>query len=95
MKIKEICKNNFEDLNDNKFLFKTISPNKKLKDLADFIFDQRLQPEQIPQFVEIRLYTNKKGVKAPRVFGFIGNASILYILFYDPFHTIFDKTGKI
>jgi len=94
-KIKKVCKNNFDDLQEDKYLFKTINPNKKLKELSDFIFSQRLQPEQIPQFVEIILYTNKNGNKAPRVFGFIGNASIIYILFYDPFHTIFDKVGKI
>lgn len=94
-KIKKICKNNFEDLKEDRCLFKTINPNKKLKELADFIFSQKLHPEQIPQFVEIILYTNKIGNKAPRVFGFIGNASIIYILFYDPFHAIYDKVGKI
>ncbi len=95
IKIKEICKNNFDSLEDSKFLFKTITPNKKLKELSDFIFSKKLSPEQIPQFIEIILYTNKKGNKAPRIFGFIGNFSIIYILFYDPFHAIFDKIGKI
>ena len=40
-------------------------------------------------------YTNKETNKAPRVFGFIGNASIIYILCYDPFHKIYSSTGKI
>ncbi len=95
IKINEICKKYFSDLEDNRLLFKTISPNKKLKDIANFIFSQRLEPEQIPQFIEIILYTNINGDKAPRVFGFIGNVSIIYVLFYDPFHKIFDKIGKI
>lgn len=94
-KIKKVCKTNFDDLTNNSFFFQTINPNRNLKNIADFIFSQKLQANQIPQFIEIRLYTNKKSNKAPRIFGFIGNANIIYILFYDPFHKIFSATGKI
>lgn len=94
-KAHEICKNNFKDLSDDNFFFKIIRPNRNLKDVVDFIFSEKLQDDQIPPFIEIRLYTNKVGNKAPRVFGFIGNANIIYILFYDPFHQIYNATGKI
>lgn len=93
--IKKICVSNFEDLANNTFLFKIINPNKKLKEIANFIFSQRLKFEQTPSFIEIKLYTNKGGNKAPRIFGFIGNLNIIYILCYDPFHKIYDKIGKI
>lgn len=94
-RIQEVCKSNFGNLNDKLSFFQMVSPNKELKKVVDFIFSKNLQPEQIPPFIEIRLYTNKRSDKAPRVFGFIGNASIIYILFYDPFHEIYNKTGKI
>lgn len=94
-KLNEICTSNFSDLNDSTFFFQMISPNRKLKDIVDFIFSIKLQADQIPPFIELKLYTNKNSIKAPRIFGFIGNANIIYILFYDPFHQIFDKTGKI
>lgn len=95
LKAQEICKNNFKDLSDDKFFFDIINPNRNLKHIVDFIFSEKLQADQIPPFIEIRLYTNKISNKAPRIFGFIGNANIIYILFYDPFHKIFNKTGKI
>mgnify|MGYP003679136796 CR=1 FL=1 len=94
-KLNEVCTSNFNDLNDSHFFFQMISPNRNLKDVVDFIFSKKLQADQIPPFIEIKLYTNKISDKAPRVFGFIGNANIIYILFYDPFHKIFNKTGKI
>ncbi len=94
-RIQKICKSSFKDLTNNTFFFQTISPNKNLKEVTEFIFSQKLQPEQIPSFIEIRLYENKLSNKAPRIFGFIGNASIIYILFYDPFHKIFNAVGKI
>lgn len=94
-RIKDICTRDFNKLKDDTRYFETISANKKLKEVADFIFSKKLTPEQIPQFIEIRLYTNKETNKAPRVFGFIGNASIIYILCYDPFHKIYSSTGKI
>ena len=93
-KIKNVCKSNLKDLTEKERFFKTISPNKKLQKIVDFIFSEKLQPNQIPQFIEIKLYTNKISNKAPRIFGFIGNASIIYIFIYDPFHKIFDKIGK-
>lgn len=95
LKAQEICKTNFKDLNDDKFFFEIINPNRNLKDIVDFIFSAKLQADQIPPFIEIRLYTNKNTSKAPRIFGFIGNANIVYILFYDPFHKIFNSVGKI
>ncbi len=94
-KIQEVCKSDFRNLNDNISFFQMVSPNRELKRVVDFIFSKNLQPEQIPPFIEIRLYKNERSNKAPRVFGFIGNASIIYILFYDPFHEIYNKTGKI
>lgn len=94
-KIKKICQTSFDDLTRNTFFFQTINPNRNLKEIVDFIFSQKLQANQIPQFIEIKLYTNKDSNKAPRIFGFIGNANIIYILFYDPFHKIFNSIGKI
>jgi len=94
-RIQKICKSDFASLCTDSFFFRIVSPNKNLKKVADFIFSQKLQPDQIPPFIEILLYTNKKTEKAPRVFGFIGNASIIYILFYDPFHKIYNATGKV
>ena len=94
-RIREICNSNFRELNDVTSYFKMINPNRELKNLVDFVFSQKLQADQIPPFIEIKLYTNKAGNKAPRVFGFVGNANIVYILFYDPFHKMYNKTGKI
>ena len=91
--IKKICLSNFKNLTNDKFLFKIITPNKALKEIANFIFSQRLTPEQTPSFIEIILYTEEH--KAPRIFGFIGNLNIIYILCYDPFHKIFNKIGRI
>lgn len=94
--IKEICNSKFSKVIDDHSFFKTINPNKKLKELANFIFSKKLVADQMPQFFEIRLYTNTNTIeKAPRIFGFIGHANIFYILFYDPFHQVFNKTGKI
>lgn len=95
-KIQEICKSNFGVLRDEYKDFQIINnPNKNLKKVADTIFSKKLTNEEMPPFFEIKLYTNKITNKAPRIFGFIGNVSALYVLFYDPFHKIFDKTGKI
>jgi hypothetical protein len=94
-KIREVCNSDFNDLKNDRFLFTMVNPNVNLKEVAEFIFSQKLQPNQIPSFIEIKLYTNKNGKKAPRIFGFIGNANIIYVLFYDPFHEIYNKTGKI
>ncbi len=67
--------------------------SKNLKETLKNIYDvSGFKAEQIPTFIEIILYTNKKSNRAPRVFGFIGNANVIYILFYDPFHKIFDAT---
>jgi hypothetical protein len=92
-KLNEICKSNLGELSP--FSFKTINPNKKIKEKVDFIFSENLKENQIPQFIEIKLYSNRITEKAPRIFGFIGNFNIIYILFYDPFHKIFNAKGKI
>lgn len=95
-KINKICSSNINVLaNGEKFFELLRSPNKYLKEIAESIFSQKLTAEQTPSFIEIRLYTNKGNNKAPRVFGFIGNMNIIYILCYDPFHKVYNKTGKI
>jgi hypothetical protein len=94
-KIKKLCLNTIDDsLNNSHYTehLKTISPNKKLLDVVKKIFKvSSIRDEQLPQFGELGLYTNKKGKKSPRIFFFIGNLGIIYILFYDPFHSIFNK----
>lgn len=90
--INKVCKRKFSGLENDRF-FERITPNQNLKAVANFIFSQKLTPEQTPFFIEIRLYTEK--LKAPRIFGFIGNLNIIYILCYDPFHEIYNKQGKI
>lgn len=95
-KINKICSSNIKVLaNGEKFFELLRSPNRNLKAIAEPIFSQKLTAEQTPSFIEIRLYTNKKNDKAPRVFGFIGNMNIIYILCYDPFHKVYNETGKI
>jgi hypothetical protein len=95
-RISEISQLTFEELSDlgSKGVFKRITPNKNLRDLLLPKFG-KLSPEQEPIFFELKLYTNKNGNRAPRIFGFVGHLNILYILFYDPFHEIFNQTGKI
>jgi hypothetical protein len=91
--INKICNRKFSGLERDRFLFKSISPNRKLKEIVNFIFSQKLTTEQTPSFIEIILYTEED--KAPRIFGFIGNLNIIYILCYDPFHQIYNEVGKI
>lgn len=92
-KVKNICCSEFNKISQDTLNFKIISLNKNLKDVIKNTYDvSRFTPEQIPPFIEIILYTNKKTNRAPRIFGFIGNANVVYILFYDPFHKIFNKT---
>tara|TARA_R110001632_G_scaffold232421_1_gene373163 strand:- start:3310 stop:3834 length:525 start_codon:yes stop_codon:yes gene_type:complete len=92
-KIKNLCKKSLdESLNNSshKEHLKTVNPNKNLVNVVKKIFKKNhIPPEQLPQFGEFGLYTNKKSNRAPRVFFFIGNAGMIYILFYDPFHKIF------
>jgi hypothetical protein len=90
--INKVCNRKFSGLEKDRF-FERITPNQNLKKIANFIFSQTLTPEQTPFFIEIRLYTEED--KAPRIFGFIGNLNIIYILCYDPFHKIYNKVGKI
>lgn len=92
-KIKTLCSRTIdESINESHYTehLKVISPNKNLLDVVKKIFGVTHIPhDQLPQFGELGLYTNKDGTKAPRVFFFIGNLGIIYILFYDPFHNIF------
>ncbi|OCB69770.1 hypothetical protein [Flavobacterium crassostreae] len=92
-KVKTICSTKFNTVSKDTFNFKVVSLNKNLKEILKSVYDvSGLKAEQTPTFIEIILYTNKKSNRAPRVFGFIGNANVIYILFYDPFHKIFDAT---
>lgn len=94
-RIKELCKHTFAELPDDNVFQIIQQPNETLMKIVGRIFNKKLSAEQTPSFLEIRLYTNKNSNKAPRVFGFIGNFGIVYILCYDPFHQIYNKTGKI
>lgn len=94
-RIKELCKHTFFRLPENEVFQIIQQPNKTLRGIVERVFNKKLSAEQTPPLLEIRLYTNKNGNKAPRVFGFIGNWGIVYILCYDPFHQIYNKTGKI
>lgn len=92
-KIKDLCKRSLDDSLYNLPYtehLKTIRPNKNLLSVVKKIFKKDYIPdEQLPQFGEFGLYTNKNNDRAPRVFFFIGNVGMIYILFYDPFHKIF------
>ena len=71
---------------------KLVNPNSRLLNVVKRIFNvDRITDEAMPQFGELGLYTNKNDNKAPRIFFFIGNVGIVYILFYDPFHSIFNS----
>jgi hypothetical protein len=94
-KISEICCLEYYIFKEETKKFILISsPNKELKSQVCKIL--KISPKEIDiipnLFVEIRLYTNKKNNRAPRVFGFLGHLNILYILYYDPFHKTYNKT---
>lgn len=49
--------------------------------------------ECMPDFFHFALYTNEKasrktGVKSPRIHFFVGNQSIIYLLYYDAYHEL-------
>lgn len=95
-KISEICGLEYCIFKEKTKQFIIITdPNKELKAQACKILN--IQPnelDRIPKlFVEIRLYTNKKNKRAPRIFGFLGHLNVLYIMYYDPFHKTFNKTS--
>ena len=73
------------------------NPNKELKKQACKILNiQANELDRVPKlFVEIKLYTNKRDNRAPRIFGFLGHLNVLYLLYYDPFHKTFNKTSPI
>ena len=92
-KVKSICSTRFDTVSQDTFNFKVVSLNKNFREVLKNVYDvSGFKAEQIPTFIEILLYTNKKTNRAPRVFGFLGTANVIYILFYDPFHKIFDAT---
>jgi hypothetical protein len=70
-----------------KEMIKTISGKTKIKD------------EDLPIVGQFGLYTNananrNENVKSPRIFFFIGSYSTINILFYDPFHELFNAKTK-
>jgi hypothetical protein len=77
------------------------TPGRKIKELLEKISGKAtLLPEQIPSLGEFALYTDQDrkadretGVKSPRIHFFIGEHGIIYILFFDPYHEIFNKKG--
>lgn len=90
-KIKSFCKKTL-----NKSLYHSkkeehihiVNSNERLVDLLRKTAKTTFNHNNIPQFGQFALYTNVKDNRAPRVFFFIGNYAIVYILFYDPYHEI-------
>lgn len=94
-KVKSLCSSSLDSALNDTDNFKMIGISKEIKAilLGSYAIDiSKLHSSQIPQFGEIRLYTNRKKDGAPRVFFFIGSLNIIYILFYDSGHTIFNAT---
>ncbi|WP_264537622.1 hypothetical protein [Flavobacterium sp. N1736] len=93
-KISKLCCIDYNSLiNDTANYILISSPNKKLIEVLCTVFRKpEIKKEEIPPIIEIKLYTNKQDNRAPRVFGLLGNMNIIYILFYDPFHQIYNKT---
>jgi len=94
-KVNTLCSIDYNKFLEDTLNYKLIQePNKELKSILCSIFNvSSIKNEQIPPIVEIRLYTNKKNNRAPRVFGLLGTMNIIYILVYDPFHKIYNKTA--
>lgn len=65
-------------------------PSGKLLSLLKSILKKNsLRIEETPPVGQFALYTTKEEEKkSPRIFFFIGQQAVLYILFYDPFHDI-------
>lgn len=94
-KLKSICSLSYSAAEQDSLNFKTVSLNKNLKEILYKIYDKdNLRPEEIPSIIELRLYTNKNSDRAPRIFGFLGHANVIYIFAYDPFHDIFNAMSK-
>ena len=95
-RLSVVCSSNLSQLTSQREVFKFIpSPNETLRDIFTSLYPSKKPYQAFPDFFEIKLYTNRMSDKAPRVFGFVGHASILHILCYDPFHKVFGKTGKM
>jgi hypothetical protein len=96
-KVKSLCCSNLNSALNDTDNFKMVGTSKNINAI---LLDKlnidisKLHSSQIPQFGEIRLYTNKNKDGAPRVFFFIGSLNIIYILFYDKGHTIFNASTK-
>lgn len=69
---------------------------RKLKDLVNKVMnlESDLKIECTPAFYHFALHTSNEkasrinGIKAPRIYFFIGKNATLYPLFYDPYHEI-------
>ena len=82
-KVKNLCSSNLNSALNDTENFKMIGISKEIKEilLNSYKIDvSKLYSSQIPQFGEIRLYTNRKKNGAPRVFFFIGSLNIIYNL---------------
>jgi len=68
------------------------NPNLTERNLLNAILETtNIAPNQYPPFGHFHLYTpsNKiEGQKAPRIHFFLGRFAVLYILFYDPYHSL-------
>ena len=95
-KIKSFCKRPLGDSIDKvnyQEHIHVIPPNRKLKELLKLASKKSsIENIDLPQFGQFALYTNRGNSKAPRIFFFIGNYAIIYVLFYDPYHEIFPST---
>jgi len=92
-KIKKICSTKFEDLSNKDFII--LGKGKIQEELLEITFKDKLTIDRRPEMFEIKLYTNKDSDGASRIFGFIRHLNTLYIVLYDPYHEIFNKTGRI
>jgi hypothetical protein len=90
-KIKSFCRRTLdESLHSSKHKehLHRIEPNIRIKKILTKIFHKSLKDEDCPPIMQFSLYTNKQDKKAPRIFCAIGNYAVVYVLFYDPYHTI-------
>ena len=96
--VKALSNSTINDLIDNSS-YKTHfhfypNPNQKLRDLLNKVANKILKPEERPSIGQFSLYTStqkadrSEGIKSPRIYFFVGNWAVLYILFYDPYHEI-------
>jgi hypothetical protein len=76
------------------------NPPYKLRELIKRISGRSdLKDEHLPIIGQFGLYTNDnadrtRNIKSPRIFFFIGDNAVLYIMFYDPYHEIFNASKR-